>query len=75
MTAPHASDPDDHPSHSDQMRLRLAQTRLREAEDSDLASAGLADLVLTNTRLMAALDDALKLVLEAWPDENEWPTH
>ena len=61
-----------HPSQSDLMRLRLAQSRLRDAESQDPGRAGLMDLIDTNGRLESSLRDLIELVLAAWPDESTW---
>lgn len=54
------------PTEADQMRLRLAQARLRELREMDLGRAQPADLILTADRLGSVLEDMISLVTEAW---------
>lgn len=72
MSIPRPTNSPDHPSQSDLMRLRLAQSRLREAENLDPGRASLMDLIDTKGHLEGSLRDLIELVLEAWPDETTW---
>lgn len=72
VSIPRPTNSPDHPSQSDLMRLRLAQSRLREAENLDPGRASLMDLIDTKGHLEGSLRDLIELVLEAWPDETTW---
>jgi hypothetical protein len=54
------------------MRLRLAEERLRGKQEMDYTQAQLADLILMTDRLGNTVEDLIKLVREAWPDEKTW---
>lgn len=63
MTTPSAS-PQGHLSASDEMRLRLAENRLREVRQMDLSGTSPAALILAVNRLENALEDVISLARE-----------
>ena len=57
------------PTPADQMRLRLAEDRLREVRQMDLSSTSPAALILAVKRLENALEDVIALVHETHPGQ------